>query len=170
MPGRKKLPTKFKLIKGTDRKCRTNKSEPIAPDEPPRSAISLPSSASFWYGVAVSRIQSLGVGSVVNSEMVMLLAIVLEGIEADEKDIGINGRQILISETKTYRGEVILGKDGKPVETVKPITNPAVMRLSDGIKRAQSLLAEFGLSPSSQSKVSRNDKPKESANPFEAFN
>ena len=168
MPGRKRVPTPFKLIKGTQRKCRTNEKEPIAPTEPPRSAIELSPGASFWYGIFVSRVQSLKVGSKVNSEALMMLSIVMEGIEADQKDIALNGRQILVRETKTYRGNVIL-HEGKPIETVKPITNPAVHRLSDGIKRAQSLIAEFGLTPASQSKVSANENPSESYNPFEAF-
>jgi phage terminase small subunit len=169
MVGRKKIPAHMHIVKGTARPCRMNKKEPKAPNEAPSSAVELSPRASFWYGVIVGRIQGLGIASSVDSENVMLLAIRLAEIEECDKDIAANGRVLYVREVKTYRGEIIYDNQRKPVESVKPVSNPAVSQRSDAMRHTQSLLAEFGLSAAMRSKVSKLQPDVVPANSWEAF-
>lgn len=149
MAGRKRKPSKLHLIQGTARPCRTNKKEPKAPEDVPRPAVDLDSRSAFWYGILVSRIQSLNVGSSADSEDVMLCAKLLADIEDCEAKIAAWGR--------VYEANGILK------------SNPAVGQRSEAMRHIQSLLSEFGLSPASRAKVSANDTKREAVNPFEAF-
>lgn len=149
MAGRKRKPSKLHLIQGTARPCRTNKKEPKAPEDVPRPAVDLDSRSAFWYGILVSRIQSLNVGSSADSEAVMLAATRLAEIEECDKKIAEYGR--------------VYEHDG----LIK--SNPAVGQRSEAARHLQSLLAEFGLSPASRAKVSVNEPPGGVINPFEAF-
>jgi hypothetical protein len=146
-----------------------NKKEPTAPSEAPSSAIELQPRASFWYGVIVGRIQGLGIASSVDSENVMLLAIRLAEVEECDKDISLNGRVLYVREVKTYRGAVVYDKEGKVIETVKPVPNPAVSQRSEALRHCQSLLAEFGLSAATRAKVSRLQDEKPIINSWEAL-
>ena len=154
MAGRKRKPTHMHLIQGTARPCRINKSEPVPSPEPPRAAIELRPKSSFWFGIVVGRLQGIGIASSTHSENVMLLAMRLAEVEECDADIAVNGRIFLVREVKTYRGQVVYDKEGKPVETVKPVPNPAITERAEASRHAQSLLAEFGLSPASSGKVS----------------
>lgn len=166
MAGRKRKPTKLHLIQGTARPCRINKSEPAAPNEPPSSATELDSRASFWFGVIVGRLQSMGVASSVDSEQVMLLAIRLAEIDECNADIKQHGRT-------TVKIELIEipDVDGKMITKAQKYirSNPAVAQRSEAMRHAQSLLAEFGLSPASRGKVSKQGDSESNANPWEAF-
>lgn len=162
MAGRKKLPTNMKLIKGTSRKCRENPNEPVSPPDVPRAAVDLPSRASFWFGILVGRAQSLNVGSSADSEMLMLAASRCAEIEEADKLIAEIG--------PVYsKVELITLPDGKVKAQKTYKSNPACAQRSEALRHLQSLLAEFGLSPASRSKVSANDGQKPVANPFEAF-
>jgi len=168
MPGRKRKPTHLHIVQGTAQPCRMNKLEPKAPTEAPQPAIELNSRASYWYGVLVGRIQSLGVASIADSEQVMLLAIRMEEVEALTADIDANGRTLWVEQVQTYHGRIMYGEGGKPLIVRVPHPNPAVGQRSDALRHAQSLLAEFGLSPASRGKVSK--QPKEApANRWEAL-
>jgi hypothetical protein len=169
MAGRKRKPTHMHLVQGTARPCRINKNEPVAPNEPPSPAVALQPRASFWYGVIVGRIQNLGIASSVDSENVMLLAIRLAEIEECDKDIALNGRVLVIKSPKTYRGQLILDADKKPVEETKTMANPAVAQRSEAMRHSQSLLAEFGLSAATRGKVSKQTTKEAPANRWEAL-
>lgn len=148
MSGRKRKPTKLHLVHGTYQLCRHNKKEPNAPPEAPRAAIELSPRTSFWYGVICGRLQGLGIASNVDSEQVMLLAERLTEIEECDTDIKEHGR--------TYvKIELIKMPDGKMRAQKIIKSNPAVVQKSSAMRHAQSLLAEFGLSPASRGKVSR---------------
>lgn len=153
MAGRKRKPTHLHIVQGTKRPCRINKAEPDVPNEPPRAAVELESRVSFWYGIVVGRIQSVGVGSSADSEQVMLLANRLAEVEACDADIKKFGRVFENIDPKT--GSI----------SIK--ANPAVAQRSEAMRHSQSLLAEFGLSPASRGKVSANEKKKQPVNPWQ---
>lgn len=155
-------------MQGTARPCRLNKREPKAPDEPPRAASELSPRASFWYGVICGRIRSMGVGSSADSEMVMILAMRLAEIEECNADIAQYGN-------KTSKIELITVPDENGQMVTKAQRswkhNPAVAQRSEAMRHSQSLLAEFGLSPSSRGKVSATAREGkgEQSNPWEAL-
>jgi P27 family predicted phage terminase small subunit len=162
MAGRKRKPHHLHIVQGTIRPCRINKSEPKAPDEPPRAAVELDSRPAFWFGVVVGRLQGMGIASSADSEEVMLLAKRLAEIEECDVSIKEHGRVAVKIELITLpSGEV------KAQKTLK--ANPAVAQRSEAMRHAQSLLAEFGLSPASRGKVSAQSKGAENANPWESL-
>jgi P27 family predicted phage terminase small subunit len=162
MPGRKRKPAKLHLIQGTAQPCRMNKNEPVAPDDIPRPACEIGERESYWYGILVGRIQSLGIASSTDSEMVMLAAQCLADVETCQSDIKENGRNYTKIELLTLPDGTI-----KAQKMLK--ANPAVAQLSDLRRNTQSLLNEFGLSPASRGKVSATGKKAEESNPWEAF-
>ena len=165
MAGRKRKPTHLHVVQGTAQPCRINKAEPKAPDEPPRSAVELEPRAEFWYGVIVGRLQGIGIASTVDSDNVMLLAMRLAEVEERTADIRAQGATYVKVDLIEVPGE-----DGKPVvkaqKTIK--ANPAVAQRSEAMRHAQSLLAEFGLSPASRPKVSAPGR-KPQANSWESL-
>ncbi len=120
---------------------------------PPQLAVELGSRTSFWYGVVIGRLQQLAIASPVDSELVMLLAIRLEEIEESTEHIRQNGARY----AKLELIEVPIDEKGtlktKAQKSWK--ANPAVSQRSEAMRHAQSLLSEFGLSPSSRQKVSK---------------
>ena len=156
MPGRKRKPTHLHIVQGTAQPCRLNKLEPKAPNTPPQPATPLEPRVSFWYGVVCGRIQGLGIASSVDSEMVMLLAMRLAEVDECTAHIKEHG-------SVTKKIEMIdVPVPDRPGEFIteaqillKP--NPAVAQRTQAVRHAQSLLAEFGLSPASRAKVSKLD-------------
>lgn len=162
MAGRKPKPTKLKLIKGTARKCRLNPKEPRAPENVPRAAVDLDSRSSFWYGIAVSRVQGLGIASVVDSERIMLLAMDLANLELHDTDIKEYGRVYV-------KVELLELPDGTTKAQKILKANPAVGQRDACVRRINGMLSEFGLSPASRSKVTKSDDGEKEKNPFEIF-
>ena len=159
MAGRKRLPTRLHIVRGTAQPCRINRDEPKAPNEPPRPAIQLSSRASFWFGVIVGRIADMGISSVADSESVMLLALRLAEVEECDQEIKENGRVYAKFElVELPSGETRAQKILK--------ANPAVAQRSEAMRHAQSLLAEFGLSPANRAKIPARDAQK-AENPWE---
>jgi len=161
MAGRKRKPRYMHLVQGTAQPCRM-KDEPKAPPSAPNPAIEISSRASFWFGVLCTRLQALKIGSAVDSETVMLCAVRLAEIEECNADIQAYGRV-------TFKIETIMvpGPDDKLVMKAQKIlkSNPAVTQRSEALRHAQSLLAEFGLSPASRGKIDLADQP-EDLNPW----
>ena len=159
--GRKRIPTKLHIVKGTAQPCRINKREPKAPNEPPRAAIELRPKQAYWYGVIVGRLQAMGIASSADSEAVMLLAECFEDIEECNESIKEHGRVYVKYELVTLpSGEI---KAQKMLRS-----NPAVGQRGDARRHAQSLLVEFGLTPASRGKVSVPEQGKGAAgNPWE---
>ncbi len=167
MKGRKRLPRHLKLVKGTLQPCRENKREPQPPPSVPAPAIELGSRESYWFGIVVGRLQAMHIGSAVDSEMVMLLATRLAEIEECDALIKEHGRTYSRYETievpnPKYPGP--LTTEGKPTEPKMIVrtqrilkSNPAVSMRSEGLRHAQSLLAEVGLSITGRNRISVSD-------------
>ena len=146
MKGRKTLPTNLKVIKGTYRPCRDDKKNTKGSGDsvmvPPEY---LSARAKEVFNGLYLKIDSLKYSESSHSDMLGLLAMTLEEIE-------------ILSET--LNGEMsykTISVTGEEVHKARP----EVKLRSDAARRAQSLLAEFGLSSASSSKVTaKKEKPK----------
>ena len=160
MTGRKRKPAHMHLVQGTVRPCRVNKHEPKAPAELPSAPYCQVSErCAVLFGLIVGWLQGMGIASVVDTANITNLAMRLEEIEDCTTEIRERGR--------TYaKIELIeipeIDENGKQVMILKAQKlwkpNPAVAQRSEAMRHAQSLLAEFGLSPASRSKVSVDKK------------
>jgi len=111
----------------------------------------------------------MGLATAAHTEMLALLAFRLEEWEDRDRDVRANGAVYA-------KLELIEVPDpehpGRTVTKAQKIwkSNPAVAQRSEAMRHAQALLAEFGLSPSSQAKVSAGPGAEPgSANPWEAL-
>lgn len=148
MAGRKKIPDHIKVVQGTDRPDRMN---PDAPEPSPGVAVApewLNERAAEIFARLSAILDGMGIASPDDVDNLAMLAKRLEDIEILTVQIEDSGY--------TYKTEAGLVK-----------ANPAVGQRSDAMRHAQSLLAEFGLSPAARAKVSAG-KPKEE-NPFGAL-
>ena len=145
MAGRKKIPDKLKIVAGTAQKCRMNENAP-EPNDGVAVAPELLSERGAEIFAQISAIlDGMGIASPDDVSALTMLAQRLEQIEETTVLIEDGGY--------TYVTDAGLVK-----------ANPAVAQRSDAMRHAQSLLAEFGLTPAARSKVSVG-KAKEQ-NPF----
>jgi hypothetical protein len=128
----------------------------------PRPADGLASAPSFcrtrqqveWFGIIKARVAPLGLASETFTEVMGLLAIRMAEIDDLETFIAEHGRTYT---TKTQSGDTMF----------RP--RPEVAMLNDARRHAQSLAAEFGLTPATISKVNAGGKSEKNNNPFAKF-
>lgn len=152
MAGRKALPQETKSLKGTLRQHRVNKDAPQPLEGEMVCPETLPSGAVKHFHNLKFKIEELGLSSPTYTEALCLAAMRMDQIEQ---------LTILLA----AEGYVIETMDNKGNESMK--ANPAYSMLSDAMRHLQSLLADFGMNPSSIQKVSA--KGKQQDNPFGAF-
>jgi P27 family predicted phage terminase small subunit len=152
MAGRKRTPDHLKIVAGTDRPDRMN------PDAPKPSA-TLPDAPEWLSGRGaqifeqlVAIIGPMGIGSSSDAAMLALAASRLEEVEICTAIIEDLGRTYT---TTTQTGDTMHR------------SRPEVAQRSEAMRHAQSLLAEFGLSPAARSKVSVSTPDEK--NPFAAL-
>jgi len=151
--GRKPTPDKLKLIKGTARPDRMN------PDAPAHNAGV--ASAPAWLSeraeelfVQISAtLLGMGIASPDDQHALAMLASRLEEVELMTAVLEDGGRTY---EQKDEQGNVRMRRAA-----------PEVGLRNEAMRHAQSLLAEFGLTPAARSKVSAGKKTE--ANPFAAL-
>jgi P27 family predicted phage terminase small subunit len=141
MAGRKQLPKELKILKGTFQKCRDNKAAPVADIGLPVPASWLSARGVEIFNGLVVKIDAMNYASNSHSEMLSMLALRFEQIEICTKKLN-----------KGYTYSTSLG-------IIK--LRPEVALLNEATRHAQSLSAEFGLSPASKGKVSVAEKKKE---------
>ncbi|MDL2315641.1 P27 family phage terminase small subunit [Desulfovibrio sp. OttesenSCG-928-A18] len=152
MAGRKPLPQEIKALKGTLRQHRVNKDAPQPLEGEMLCPENLPQDAVKHFHNLKFKVEALGLSSPTYTEALCLAAMRMGQIEK----LNIS----LLAE-----GYVIETMDNKGNESMK--ANPAYSMLSDAMRHLQSLLADFGMNPSSIQKVGA--KGKQQDNPFEAF-
>lgn len=155
MRGRKRKPDHLKVVSGTDQKCRMNEAAPAADMQLPDAPDSLSSRAAEIFRQVVRITAGMGIASASDALMFYLLALRIEEVEVCTVVIEDSGRFFVSSVEYDDEGRVVS-------QQIKG--HPAVAQRSEAMRHAQSLLAEFGLSPAARSKVSTN-VPKEE-NPF----
>ncbi len=155
MAGRKPKPTMLKLIEGTARRDRMNDAEP----QPELADAKCPAwvkgrARTFWrrHQPMLTAMRVLTTADV--DAMASLCETEAEFWDARE-DVHKRGIEI---------GHTRYTKDGHSYEEYEP--NPSVKIASDAMKRMKAMMAEFGMTPSSRTRVKTAEKPKE-ADPLE---
>ncbi|MBW2187065.1 MAG: phage terminase small subunit P27 family [Deltaproteobacteria bacterium] len=143
--GRKPKPTALKLIQGNPGRRPLNKKEPKSSATLPCPPSWLTTRAKSVFRLLVKRLDGMGYASASHTEALALAAWRLEQVQACAKALNENG---LTYETINQRGATV----------VKP--RPEVAMQGEAARHAQSLLAEFGLTPSSATRVQVPGKPK----------
>lgn len=160
--GRKQKPEIQKVIQGTFRKDRANENAPVPSADLPRAPSWLSKRACEIFGVLTARIQAMGYASASHTEALSLVAMRLAEVE--------EYTDIIAEEGPTYTSiKVMTAEDGSKVESILKKANPAVSMRSEAARHAQSLLAEFGLTPASVGKVGAQ-KQDEKKSSFAGFN
>lgn len=149
MAGRKPLPTHLKLVKGTARPHRLNKDEPkptVAVPEPPSH---LDERARAKFGVMAEMLARHGVMT--------------------ELDAGALSRYVVVwcrwvdAEAEIKRRGPVVKTEGRNI-----IQNPFLAVANKCLLQMAQLESEFGLTPSSRSRI-RMAEPAETVDPFEEF-
>ncbi|MCL4068347.1 phage terminase small subunit P27 family [Pseudomonas sp. GX19020] len=148
MAGRKKTPDHLKLVKGTAQKCRMNPEAPAANVGTATAPAWLSERAAELFDQISATLLGMGIASPDDQHVLSLVASRIEEVEILTAVIEDAGR--------TYQTEAGLWK-----------ARPEVAMRNEAMRHAQSLLAEFGLTPAARSKVSAG-KPAEK-NPFGAL-
>lgn len=143
--GRKPKPTHLKIIAGEKRPSRINKDEPVANQGLAVAPAWLSSRAAEIFDQISATLHGMGIASPDDTHALALCASRLEEVEILTIVVEDEGR--------TYTSEGGLVK-----------ARPEVAMRNEAMRHAQSLLAEFGLTPSARSKVSAGKAPE--ANPF----
>lgn len=148
--GRKKLPDALKLIKGTARPHRGKTGD--SQDEAPMSVPATLSEAAVVHFEALrDRVAVLGLDSSTYTEVLALAAMRMAEIDEANEHIKVHGAVV---ETENITGGTLLR------------ANPAVTMRNEAMRHLQSLLAEFGLSPSSIGRVGARKKEPEKKQGF----
>jgi len=138
MPGPPKTPTHLALVKGNPSKRAVNKKEPKPPSGVPPIPKHFDKMGKYWFKRIGEELDAVGVMTTLDGKALELL------IEAYTEY-----RQhcdVLAEEGYTYKTVSATGED-----IVK--AHPAAVMKSDAWKRIRAMLAEFGMTPASRSKV-----------------
>lgn len=143
-------PTHLKAIQGTERKDRANPNEPEASSALPTAPEYLSETQAEKFAALVSILDRMRIASADNVGAIADLAVVECELEDDT---------VLLADIGPY---YVPSKESGIIRA-----HPAVARLTANRQRAQALRGEFGLTPSSKSKVSA--LPVREGNPFAAL-
>ncbi|WP_185982830.1 phage terminase small subunit P27 family [Aureimonas mangrovi] len=158
MAGRKRKPDHLKIVAGTAQPCRMNPDAPKAAADLPSAPEWLSDRGAELFLQLVAVIDEMGIASSADAAMLAMAASRLEEVEICTAVIEDGGR-FFTSQIERDDEDRIVSQQIKG--------HPAVAQRSEAMRHAQSLLAEFGLSPAARSKVSVTKKPEE--NPFKAL-
>lgn len=147
MAGRKRKPDALKQLAGTDQPCRMNPDAPPVGDGELEAPLWLSDRAAEIFDELKAIVDRMQIASADDVAMLAMLASRLEEIEVCTAVIEDAGR-VYISSTTTNK------RDGETVTKEMVRARPEVAMRNEAMRHAQSLLAEFGLSPAARSKVS----------------
>jgi P27 family predicted phage terminase small subunit len=136
--GRPPLPTNVKLMRGTARPHRLNRAEPKLPPVAPAMPAALPADARTTWRWLVRLLTPMRVLTKSDAATLMLAATRLEDY--------LRLRERVAAEGATYTTETVSG-------SVFHRTRPEVQLAAAAWRDVSRLLGEFGLSPSSRSRV-----------------
>ncbi len=153
MRGRPPVPSKLKVLRGTDQPCRMNKREPKAePGAPVCPAWLSPKAKRAWKEL-VGILGGMDILSKADRRAMELLC----DAYAEYRD----ARAVVAKQGATYEAETVAGG-----VMIRP--RPEVAIAADAWRRVKGMLTEFGLTPASRSRVQTPDKG-EKASPFAEF-
>ena len=138
--GRKPSPSHLKVVRGTKRSDRGAKNEPVLDRARPSAPLSMSDRGREAWGYVVGILDSMGVLTEADSMAVELMC--------EARSDWLSAREAINSAGgETYKTDAGLIK-----------AHPAVAMRNDAARRLQSLLAEFGMTPSSRSKVNAREE------------
>lgn len=152
--GRPRKPDHLKLVSGTAQPCRMNPNAPDPAKTEPEPPAILSDRAQEIFRSLTGICRGMGMASSDHTAMQMVLAMRLEEIEI---------LYDLINDPSIGRVYVTTNTMGD--KSFK--SRPEVAQLNSAMRHAQSLLAEFGLSPAAIGRVSR--APEKADDPFAQF-
>ena len=148
--GRKKLPTQFHILNGTDRPCRRNDEEPIPESDfnIPKPPKHLSKSAKKEWGRMSKILHSNGLLTKLDySEFEIYCQAYGRWVDAEELMKKTPTYIKLADGTKIGTGMIMMTKNGNAIQS--PLLNIATSAMRDCDK----YLSEFGMTPSSRTKI-----------------
>ncbi|WP_414146891.1 phage terminase small subunit P27 family [Erwinia sp. BNK-24-b] len=160
MPGPPKTPTHLTLVKGNPSKRAVNKNEPKPPSGVPPIPKNLDKMGKYWFKRIGDELNGIGVMTSLDGKALELL------VEAYTEYR--HHCETLDREGYTYAVYDDEDKDEGEERSIRMIKqHPAAVMKADAWKRVRTMLAEFGMTPASRSKVGA--KGPAEADPLEAF-
>ena len=148
MAGRKKIPTKLKILKGTQRADRFNPNEPMPDPNIPEAPDHLSKDALIEWGRISNHLAKLGLLSDLDMAALAMYCQAWDRIVKYEKIVEKSSE---------------LHKSGENITL-----SPAMWVINKAYDQCYKLLTEFGMSPASRAKVSAKEQKKE-ADPWAKF-
>lgn len=139
MPGRKKTPTHLKVLKGTAQRCRLNPNEPIIKVVKLKCPDYLDPQAKRTFKKLAILLQEMEISAVSDQQALAMLS---DMYSIYRKMLSLLQNVGFTYETTSASGDIM----------IRP--RPEVAILTEAWKNTRSMMAEFGLTPSSRSKVS----------------
>ncbi|AVX37904.1 phage terminase small subunit P27 family [Yersinia massiliensis] len=160
MSGPPKTPTHLRLVRGNPSKRAINKNEPKPPSGVPPTPKHFDKQGKYWFKRMADELDALGVMSQLDGRALELL------VEAYTE----YRHHCDTLEREGYTYAVYSEDDGderkeREIRMIKP--HPAAMMKADAWKRIRAMLAEFGMTPASRSKV--NATAPDAADPLADF-
>lgn len=137
--GRKPTPSHLKVVRGTDRADRRNDNEPRPLRSRPSAPAHMTDRGREAWGYVVGILDRMGILTEADALAVELLCEARADWLSARDEIDRSGGETYVTDAGLIKA------------------HPAVAMRNDAARRMQSLLAEFGMSPSSRSKVSAKE-------------
>ncbi|AYL75986.1 phage terminase small subunit P27 family [Citrobacter freundii] len=151
MSGPPKTPTHLRLVRGNPSKRPINKNEPQPPKGVPPVPKHFDKQGKYWFKRMAEELDAIGVISQLDARALELLVEAYTEYRHHCETLDREGYTYAVySDDDADEGQE------REIRMIKP--HPAAMMKADAWKRLRAMLAEFGMTPSSRSKVSK-DKP-----------
>ncbi|MDP9192280.1 MAG: phage terminase small subunit P27 family [Acidobacteriota bacterium] len=147
MRGAKPIPTNLKLLRGNPGRRPLPENEPQVPEGEIVPPEWLSDEAIEIFRSYEVILKSMNVLTIADVDMLAVLAATQQEFVECNQDVQMRGRQV---------ERTVMTKDGREIEVYED--NPAVKMGSDAGKRVKALMVEFGLSPSSRTRVKAQPK------------
>ena len=151
MSGPPKTPTHLRLVRGNPSKRPINNNEPKPPKGVPPVPKHFDKQGKYWFKRMAEELDAIGVISQLDARALELLVEAYTEYRHHCETLDREGYTYAVySDDDADEGKK------REIRMIKP--HPAAMMKADAWKRLRAMLAEFGMTPSSRSKVSK-DKP-----------
>lgn len=142
--GRKPTPSHLKVIQGTDRADRGAQNEPKPRRERPSAPADMSDRAREAWGYVIGILDRMGVLTEADAMAVELMC--------EARADWLSARDLI----ESSGGETYVSKNSNTGQALIK-AHPAVAMRNDAARRLQSLMAEFGMTPSSRTRVNARD-------------
>lgn len=152
MPGPPPTPSHLRLVKGNPSKRALNKAEPTPDKGVPNTPKHLSKIGKYWFKKLAADLDNIGVLTLLDAKALELLVEVYAEYREHCKTLDSEGYTYT---TTSMAGDTLLK------------AHPAAAMKSDAWKRLRAMMAEFGMTPASRSKVAAGGEKEK--DPLEDF-